>query len=364
VVQKVSGLARPGIETENTDCIVMYGGGLTSYEAARRAIEKYGHDATHIWFADTRTEDEDLYRFNRDVEILLDHKIVVFDQGMDIWDIFWKQKFLGNSRIDPCSKYLKRVPLRKALEKKYPNWKCTECHNYWNKKERTISVNELDESEIKIPICSDCMCDDEEYKSNVEKLENIIKSNGESSSQARVAIRPLDGRIERCSNDGRYVRVVLGMDIIADCDRLHRARSYWRPFENWFPLAEKPFGNKTRIIEELQSLGVRIPRLYTVDFEHNNCGGFCVKAGMGQMVHLYKTLPERYLYHEKKEQEFQKFIGSDVTILSQTIKGERRNLSLQELRLRAEAGEDFSFSRGLACSCLNPASAAEDEIGW
>ena len=82
------------------------------------------------------------------------------------------------------------------------------------------------------------------------------------------------------------------------------------------------------------------------------------------MVHLYKTLPERYLYHEEKELEFQEFIGSDVTILSQTTKGERKNLSLRDLRLRVEAGEEFSFSPGLACSCLNRASAAEDEIGW
>lgn len=353
-----------GLDGSKTDCVVMYGGGLTSYEAARRAIEKFGHDATYIWFADTRTEDEDLYRFNRDVEQILSHEITVFDQGMDIWDIFWKQKFLGNSRIDPCSKYLKRVPLRKALEKKYPNWKCTVCDSDWNKKEQTISVNELDDSEIKVPICSNCMCNNSEYQLNVDKLRSIVNSFGKSSTQARVAIRTLDGRVERCSQDGRFVRVVLGMDIIQDCDRLHRAISYWRPFVNWFPLTEKPFGNKTRIIKELLSRGVRIPRLYTVDFEHNNCGGFCVKAGMGQMVHLFKMLPERYMYHEQKEQEFQEFIGSDVTILSQTVKGVRKNLSLQELRLRAQGGEHFPFSPGLACSCLNPSSGAEDEIGW
>jgi hypothetical protein len=347
-----------------TDCIVMYGGGLTSYEAAKRAIDRFGHDATKIWFADTRVEDEDLYRFNRDVEKLLDHEIIVFDQGLDIWEIFHRERFLGNSRIDPCSKFLKRVPLRKELEKQYPNWKCTLCQSSWDRSQQTISVEELDGSEIKIPVCSECLEGDSEYATNFNKLETIIESIGDSSSQARVAIRPLDGRIERCSDDGRFVKVVLGMDIIDDCDRLHRARGYWRPFENWFPLAEKPFVNKTQIIEQLQELGVRAPRLYAAGFEHNNCGGFCVKAGMGQMVHLYKTLPERYLYHERKELEFQEFIGSDVTILSQTIKGERRNLSLRELRLRAEAGEDFSFSPGLACSCLNPASAAEDETGW
>ena len=89
-----------------------------------------------------------------------------------------------------------------------------------------------------------------------------------------------------------------------------------------------------------------------------------MKAGMGQMVHLYETLPERYLYHEQKELEFQEFIGSDVTILSETRMGERRNLSLRELRLRAEAGEEFRFDEGTACACLNPTSPLADEIAW
>ena len=67
----------------DTDCIVMYGGGLPSYEAAKRSIDRYGRESVEIWFADTRMEDEDLYRFNRDVEILLQHNITIFDQGLD-----------------------------------------------------------------------------------------------------------------------------------------------------------------------------------------------------------------------------------------------------------------------------------------
>ena len=33
-----------------------------------KSNEKYGLDDVEIWFADTRMEDDDLYRFNRDVE--------------------------------------------------------------------------------------------------------------------------------------------------------------------------------------------------------------------------------------------------------------------------------------------------------
>ena len=133
---------------------------------------------------------------------------------------------------------------------------------------------------------------------------------------------------------------------------------------NWFPLAEPPFGNKTRIIEELRAIGIKEPRLYGAGFAHNNCGGFCVKAGKGQMVHLLNTLPERYLEHERKELEFQEFIGSKVTILSETRGGVKRNLTLRDLRKRAEAGEEFRFNQGTACACLNPLSPEVDEIAW
>ena len=105
--------------------IVMYSGGLSSYEAARRCIEQYGKDRVRLWFADTQVEDEDLYRFNEDVKRILDLDIRTFAQYdpegnvMDIWDVMKKERFIANSRIDPCSKLIKRKPLRKALEEEY-----------------------------------------------------------------------------------------------------------------------------------------------------------------------------------------------------------------------------------------------------
>jgi hypothetical protein len=339
----------------------MYGGGLTSYEVARRAINHYGKESTEIWFADTRTEDEDLYRFNRDVEQLLGKPLRVFDQGMDIWGVFRQQRFLGNSRIDPCSKYLKRVPLRKTLEKEYPKFKCHSCLKAWKMGDTTLSMIEFGGEVEEIKICNGCYKHDEEYSNAVDLFNTGTLEQSLDETQLRVVAKSFKGRIERASLDGRFVRIVLGMDIIQDCDRLFRAEMYWKPFKVWFPLAEEPYMNKIDIIEALREQDVGAPRLYAEGFEHNNCGGFCVKAGMGQMAHLYKRMPERFLYHEQKELEFQEFIGEEVTILSQTTKGIRRNLSLRELRMRIEEGEDFSFSKGMACACLNPVSVDEDE---
>ncbi len=50
--------------------IVSYSGGLTSYEAGRRAMALHGSDSVEWWFCDTLSEDPDLYRFTRDIEKL------------------------------------------------------------------------------------------------------------------------------------------------------------------------------------------------------------------------------------------------------------------------------------------------------
>ena len=128
----------------------MYGGGITSYENARRSIGKYGYENTEIWFADTRVEDQDLYRFNNDVEQILNKEIQVFTRydkygkEMDIWDVFYEQRMLGNSRLDPCSKYLKRVPLRKALDERFCQWKCTVCGTQSETLSDYVDVEDID----------------------------------------------------------------------------------------------------------------------------------------------------------------------------------------------------------------------------
>ena len=99
-------------------CVVMYGGGLTSYEASRRAINIYGKENVEIWFADTKTEDADLYRFNDDVERLLGIKLTYFTQGVDIWGVFKQHAIEIANRS--MLKFLKRVPLREALDRLSP----------------------------------------------------------------------------------------------------------------------------------------------------------------------------------------------------------------------------------------------------
>lgn len=253
--------------------IVMYSGGITSFESARRAIEKYGHDRVRLWFADTNSEDEDLYRFNKDVERLLNHSIEVIDNdGLDIWDIFFQHKYLGNSRIDPCSHNLKRKPLREKLLREYPN--------------------------------------------------------------------PADAI------------VVLGMDDVEDCKRIERAKKAQEPYECWTPLTDEPFISKAGIRRWLEANGVPIPSLYDKGFQHNNCGGFCVKAGFGQFAHLYQTMPERYEYHMNREQEFREVFQKDVSILRDRRNNTTKPMTMLEFKKRLDSGETFQYDTGWSCLCF------------
>ena len=117
---------------------------------------------------------------------------------------------------------------------------------------------------------------------------------------------------------------------------------------------------KSHISKALKELGVDRPRLYDLGFSHNNCGGFCVKAGLGQFAHLLKVLPERYAHHEQKEHEFREFIGKDVSILRDRRGGETQSMTLEAFRGRIEEGEEFSYDTGWECLCF----VETEELEW
>lgn len=104
--------------------IVSFGGGVTSYEALRRTVEKHGRENTRAVFADVGQvldnqgrvvcgEDEDLARFMGEVEESLCIQItrIKSEKYTDIWDVFFKKRMMGNTEADPCSAEMKRVVL-------------------------------------------------------------------------------------------------------------------------------------------------------------------------------------------------------------------------------------------------------------
>jgi len=100
-----------------------------------------------------------------------------------------------------------------------------------------------------------------------------------------------------------------------------------------------------------RSLGIEPPRMYSLGFEHANCGGCCVKGGQGQWARALAVFPELYRWHENQEEQTRKHIGSDVSVLRDRTNGETKPLTLREFREHVEAGkppQDDLFS----CTCM------------
>lgn len=102
---------------EGTIHVVSTSSGAGSAVTGKRVAETYGPENVVLLFADVG-EDADNYRFLREtVDWIGPRDLVVLGSGgRAIWEEFRRQRFLGNTRVDTCSKYLKRVPMRKWLE--------------------------------------------------------------------------------------------------------------------------------------------------------------------------------------------------------------------------------------------------------
>jgi len=131
--------------------VVRFSTGITSWLAARRTVEAHGTDRLKLLFADTLAEDEDNYRFLIDgaadvfgvpladvADLSADARATPPLESSDLaarkahladlrgrtaarlpglawiadgrtpFEVFHDERFLGNSRLDPCSKILKR----------------------------------------------------------------------------------------------------------------------------------------------------------------------------------------------------------------------------------------------------------------
>lgn len=162
--------------------------------------------------------------------------------------------------------------------------------------------------------------------------------------------KAIDRWIEQHYSADQIVRVY-GMDW-SEAARMDRLRAELAPADVWFPLAEPPYVDKCHIAAELEAQGVAPPRLYALGFEHNNCGGGCVKAGQAHFARLFRTMPDRYLYWERKEQEVADYLGKDVSILKDRRGGVTLPMSLRAFRERLEAGGTYDQLDFGGCGCF------------
>lgn len=301
--------------------IVFYSGDIGSWKAAQIAVAEHGSENVRCLFTDTLIEDNDLYRFmleawadiykkpvptelierarnltqpyeNMDVskptveerfpgmvkrkqelEALRDDAVVYFNGmvvwlsiGADPWDIYYKARFLGNSRIAKCSEVLKQKMAR--------DW--------------------IDE--------------------NVVRAESVFYMGIDWTEEHRTAA----------------------------------PRKNWAPATVEFPLCDMDnFVVKEDLFGELAEKGIELPELYKLGFSHNNCGGFCCRAGQGHFVNLLETKPELYAYHEQREREreLREHLGKDVAMMKKQVNKVISPLTMERLRDLYEAGKQESIDR-------------------
>lgn len=93
--------------------------GLGSFCATKRIIDLVGVDNVVAVFADTKYEDEDTYKWGRAAAKALGCEVVELCDGRTPWEVFRDERYLGNSRADPCAKILKRELIDRYLTAMY-----------------------------------------------------------------------------------------------------------------------------------------------------------------------------------------------------------------------------------------------------
>lgn len=305
--------------------VVMFSGGVGSWAAARRVADRHGADDLTLLFTDTLIEDADLYRFLVEaaaniyrcagrldgivqlaaatpaVESSSDEeraahigrvralvaqvmpRLAWIVEGRTPWQVFADVRYLGNSRVDPCSRTLKRDVADK--------WLADHC----DPKETTVYVG-------------------------IDWTEEHRFVGVPDANPPRLGLR------ERRRRDGWTYEA---------------------------PMCEAPFITKAMMLDELRRLSIAPPRLYAMGFSHNNCGGFCVKAGLGHFTTLLRAMPDRYRYHERKEQEIRDLIGrQDVTVARDWATRPPENITMRELRERVESGQEPDLFDVGGCGCF------------
>jgi len=104
--------------------IIMYSTGIGSWATAKRVIDENGPDNTVLLFCDVKGnnnephlgEDPDNYRFLRESADKFGAQLVWLKSPESIWDVYKRVRFLGNSRLAPCSHELKQKPARAWID--------------------------------------------------------------------------------------------------------------------------------------------------------------------------------------------------------------------------------------------------------
>ena len=130
--------------------------------------------------------------------------------------------------------------------------------------------------------------------------------------------------------------IAIGIDW-TESHRFDKAKPNWKPNDLIAPLIDANV-DKLEYEESVLSItGIQKSLQYSKGFAHDNCGGMCVKAGLGHFKILHKNNIKLYRWHEQKLEDAMNDIGRHP-FLRKTVKGERYYVTLREYRQFLETG--------------------------
>jgi hypothetical protein len=287
----------------------MFSGGIGSWAAGARARERHPGEEVLSLFADTLIEDEDLYRF------LIEATAQV--ARVDAANLAAEALRLpGLDRMEDRKAALADLARRSMARIPGLVW-ISEGRTPWDVFRETRFIG----------------------NSRVDKCSQHLK-------------RELLDRWRDANLDPADTIVYVGIDW-TEAHRFERLKI--RLGGHWHveaPMCEAPYQFKTDMLRAAAALGIRPPRLYALGFSHNNCGGFCIKAGHAHFANLLRTMPERYAFHEQQEESMRATLG-DVAILNdRSGGGPRRPVSLRAFRERIASGGSYDLFDYGGCGCF------------
>lgn len=177
--------------------------------------------------------------------------------------------------------------------------------------------------------------------------ENAIPSSRMGFCTRQLKQKPADAWIKANAPDALRVFGI-------DWTETHRMEGLIRRFGEsnvWCPMTESPYLMKAQMLDVVRELGIKIPRLYAEGFQHNNCGGGCVKAGQSSWAHLLRMRPDTYAIWEAREARISDRRGFTCAVLRDRANGADRPLSLKEFRERVNRNDFDTFDFG-GCGCF------------
>lgn len=291
--------------------VVQFSTGGASAEVLFRVAERFGVGNVLALTADTLVEDDDNWRFAREVIRKVGCRWIVLADGRTPMKVGRDRGIVPNNRMAACSQILKRELLRAWIDEHCDPEATVIYLGYdWWEQDR------IDAAACHVT-CADC---------RAGKCSEHIKRRCEWCDFYAVANDPSEAHVHP-----------------------------WQPYRFDVPLTWMPLLDKAEVKGSFHERhGIRLPRLYDLGFKHANCGGFCVRGGLAQWAHGLRVLPERYAEWEAAEEETRAGLGKDVAIL-RIRSGPRKGspLSLREFREQQQSQPElFSVDEWGACSCF------------